>query len=160
MNKVHYHFLLILMLTGLCAGLLYHLRSEALIAPGVFAGALGIVALVMLLALLGSHGTWRQSRDTGVPDHVQEERDAQSRRYLENHHAQEASPQVIKAAKELALREGHLDSYERRLAGIDHQPLRLGDVWLALEGSRVEAGVKSAMDDNALTRLAQGRLDA
>ncbi|MBY5940549.1 hypothetical protein KUW00_06585 [Halomonas sp. DP5N14-9] len=160
MNKVHYHFLLILMLAGLCAGLLYHLRSEELIAPGVLAGALGTVAFVMLLALLGSRGTWCLPRDSGVSGRVQEERQEQARCYLEKHHAQEASPEVIKAAWELAQREGHLDSYEQRLADIDHQPLRLGDVWLALEGSRVEAGVKTAMDDNALTRLAQGRLDA
>lgn len=160
MNKVHYHSLLITMLAGFCAGLLYHLRSEALIAPEVFAGALGIVAFVMLLALFGSRSTWRMPRDTGLPEHVQEERDKQSRRYLEKHHAQEAPPKVLKAAREMALREGHLDSYEQRLAGIDHHPLSLGDVWLALEGSRVEAGVKTAMDDNALTRLARGRLDA
>lgn len=166
MTNFQYRTLVTFMLCAVCTGALSQLHHAGSIPEGVMNASLLILLIVAVVVtlvsyLLGSPATrWGQRRHASAAK-VQQE--AASRRYLEANHQKAAPAEVLNAAKVLATREGILAEYQTRLARVSEAKdgaLTLGDVWLALENSRVAVGVKRNMDDNAVTRLSQGQLEA
>lgn len=80
-------------------------------------------------------------------------RQEQTQRHnLEEEHLLPCSTQVLQAAEDLAYQEGMLGAYKERAAEITSVPPTIGEVWLALEHSRVSMGLKRAPDKNLLTQ--------
>lgn len=166
MTSFQYRTLVTFMLSAVCAGVLSQLRHAGAIPEEAMNASMLIllvvaVAVTLISYLLGTPSTRWGRRRQALAAKVRQ--DSANRRYLEGNHQKAAPAEVLNAAKVLATREGILAEYQTRLARVSEAKdgaLTLGDVWLALENSRVAAGVKRNMDDNAVTRLSQGQLEA